>query len=65
MDSRTCGFCFRRAKYDDLPNGSTVYLGVMVCGECLEQGRAEDFKELVKEIEEDGKITKREYSFLG
>lgn len=40
-------FCFRRAEYEDLPNGSIVYLGVMVCGECLEKKVSEGFRELV------------------
>ena len=43
---RTCAYCHRRASYEDLPDDTTVYLGVMVCRECLQKEVSKDFREL-------------------
>lgn len=46
--TRTCGFCFRKFTYEELPKGSIVFLGICACADCLEKKETKDFRELVE-----------------
>jgi len=37
-----------KAEYDDFPDGSVCYVGIMSCAVCYEDGAAEDFRQLIK-----------------
>jgi hypothetical protein len=50
--TRICGFCFKKFTYDELPEGSVVFLGICACKECLEKDETEKFRELVEETRE-------------
>ena len=47
--TRTCGFCFKKFTYDEIPEGSIVYLGICACAECLEKEVTSEFRALLKE----------------
>lgn len=47
--TRTCGFCFRTFTYDEIPEGSIVFLGIAACADCLEKEETKEFRELVED----------------
>lgn len=48
MTQRTCHYCGFTADYDSFPDGSAVFLGICACASCLENGKAEDFRQLLE-----------------
>jgi superfamily II helicase len=46
---RHCNFCFYSAPYEDFPNGSVCFVGVMACADCLKEERTREFRELIEE----------------
>jgi len=47
--TRTCGFCFKKFTYDEIPEGTIVYLGVCACADCLKTEVTDEFRSLLKE----------------
>ena len=45
---RTCGFCFRKFTYDEIPDGSVVFVSILACADCLEKKETEAFRQLVE-----------------
>jgi hypothetical protein len=42
---RTCSYCNRRGDYDSFPDGSTVWLGIFACADCLQKNVTAEFRE--------------------
>ncbi len=48
MRKRMCSFCGLTLDYNDMPDGTTVYLGICACPECLATDAAKKFRDLVE-----------------
>jgi hypothetical protein len=46
--TRTCGFCFCKFTYDEMPDDSICYLGIFACADCLESDITSEFREIVE-----------------
>lgn len=44
---RTCAYCNHKGSYDSFPDGSTTYLGIFSCADCLQKEITNDFREVL------------------